>query len=320
MARADETYNQLLTKILDKGSKKKDRTGTGTISLFGEQIKFNMSDGFPLLTTKKIHTKSIIHELLWFLNGDTNVKYLQDNGVSIWNEWADENGELGPVYGKQWVNWSAPVTKTTLYVDKGLCKEITLKSINQIEDSIKLLKKDPDSRRNIVSAWNVGELDLMNLPPCHAFFQFYTEELKWCDRLEYYLESNPLAHHVGDLTTKKLDYLRVPTRKLTLLWYQRSVDTFLGLPFNIASYAFLLHMVAQQTNMIPNELIGNFGDTHIYDNHIEYVQQQLRRGTKLGSPNLKLNNATNIFSYEFKDFEILHYESYPNWKNVPIAI
>ena len=294
MARADETYNQLLKKILDNGSKKKDRTGTGTISLFGEQIKFNMSDGVPLLTTKKIHTKSVIHELLWFLNGDTNVKYLKDNGVSIWDEWADDDGELGPVYGKQWVDWGG-------YYSTGHWNRNTnslgmhLKGINQIQEIMNTLQTDPDSRRMVVSAWNVGEIPQMKLPPCHAFFQFYTEELKMSERLEYYLESNPLANHVRDLTSKKLDALRVPTRKLSLMWYQRSVDTFLGLPFNIASYAFLLHMVAQQTNLIPHELIGNFGDTHIYDNHIEYVQQQLRRGTKLAPPHLKLNNTTNIF-------------------------
>ena len=320
MAHVDEIYNQLLKDVLSEGKRKGDRTGTGTTSVFGKQIRFKMEDGFPLLTTKKIHTKSIIHELLWFLNGETNVKYLQDNGVTIWNEWADEDGELGPVYGKQWVNWSSPVSKTTLYVDKGLCKEVTLESINQIENSINLLKTDPDSRRNMVSAWNVGELKLMNLPPCHSFFQFYTEELKLSERLDYYLESNPLANHVRDLTSKKLDALRVPSRKLNLMWYQRSVDTFLGLPFNIASYAFLLHMFAQQTNMIPNELIGSLGDVHIYDTHLEYVEEQLKRGTKLGSPTLKLNKAPDIFSYQFKDFELLHYESYPNWKNVPIAV
>ena len=320
MAKADETYNRLLKEILEEGIHKKDRTGTGTTSVFGKQIRFKMEDGFPLLTTKKLHTKSIIHELLWFLNGETNVKYLQDNGVSIWNEWADDNGELGPVYGKQWVNWSTPITKKVLYVNKGLSKEISINSVNQIQILIDTLHSNPDSRRMMVSAWNAGEIELMKLPPCHYGFQVYTQELTFTERLNYYLETHPLSHHVTDLTPNKLNALRVPTRKITLMWNQRSVDTFLGLPFNVASYALLLHMIAQQVNMVPYELIGSFGDTHIYDNHLPYVEEQRRRGTKLSAPTLKLKKPLNIFNYKFSDFEILHYESYPNWKNVPIAV
>lgn len=320
MAQVDETYLHLLKKVLENGTKKGDRTGTGTTSLFGEQIRFKMEDGFPLLTTKKIHTKSILHELLWFLRGDTNIKYLQDHGVTIWDEWADENGELGPVYGKQWVNWSSPVIKNTLYVDKGLCKEVTLTSINQIQNIIDTLHTDPDSRRMYVSAWNVGEIGQMKLPPCHYGFQIYTQKLTFIERLNYYLNLQPLSNHVTDLTPSKLDSLRVPKRKMSLSWNQRSVDTFLGLPFNIASYGFLLHMFAQQVNMIPYELIGNLGDVHIYDNHLEYVQQQLRRGTKLSPSQLQLKKPSSIFDYTIEDFKLLGYQPFPNWKNVPIAI
>ena len=320
MAQSDETYNKLLKKILDKGCKKEDRTGTGTTSLFGEQIKFKMSEGFPLLTTKKIHTKSIIYELLWFLRGDTNIKYLQDNGVTIWDEWADKEGELGPVYGKQWVKWKSLKENKVLFVDKGLSIEYTPTYINQIKNVIDTLHSNPDSRRMYVSAWNVGEIDQMNLPPCHYGFQLYTQEVTFNERLDYYLKSYPLSNNISDLSNSKLDALRVPKRKISLMWNQRSVDTFLGLPFNIASYGFLLHMFAQQVNMIPYELKGNLGDVHIYDNHKHYVREQLRRGTKLSSPTLKLNKSSNIFNYSFKDFEILHYESYPNWKNVPIAV
>jgi len=320
MAQTDETYNKLLKKILDKGCKKGDRTGTGTTSLFGEQIKFNMSEGFPLLTTKKIHTRSVIYELLWFLKGDTNVEYLQNNGVSIWDEWADKEGELGPVYGKQWVKWKYIKENKVLFVDKGLSLEYTPTYINQIKNVIDTLQSNPDSRRMYVSAWNVGEIDQMNLPPCHYGFQLYTQEMTFNERLNYYLKLSPLSNNISDLSNSKLDALRVPKRKISLMWNQRSVDTFLGLPFNIASYGFLLHMFAQQVNMIPYELKGNLGDVHIYDNHKQYVEEQLRRETKFSSPTLKLNKPSNIFNYSFKDFEILHYESYPNWKNVPIAV
>ena len=320
MAQIDETYLQLLKEVLENGNKKGDRTGTGTTSIFGKQLRFKMEDGFPLLTTKKIHTNSIIHELLWFLKGDTNIKYLQDNGVTIWDEWADEKGNLGPIYGKQWVKWKSIKEKKVLFVDRGLDTEYTPTSINQIGNIIDTLHHNPDSRRMIVSAWNVGEIDQMNLPPCHYGFQIYTQELTFVERLNHYLDIHPLSHHVTDLTPGKLDSLRVPKRKISLMWNQRSVDTFLGLPFNIASYGFLLHMFAQQVNMIPYELIGNLGDVHIYDNHMDYVQQQLKRGCKLSAPELHLKKSTSIFDYTIEDFNLLRYQPYPNWKNVPIAI
>jgi len=320
MAQIDETYLQLLKEVLENGNKKEDRTGTGTISIFGKQIRFKMEDGFPLLTTKKIHTTSIIHELLWFLRGDTNIKYLQDNGVTIWDEWADEDGEVGPIYGKQWVNWKSIKEKKVLYVDKGLSTEYTPTHINQIQDIIDTLHINPDSRRMMVSAWNVGEIEKMNLPPCHYGFQVYTQKLTFVERLNYYLEQQPLSHHDTNLTPGKLDSLRVPKRKISLMWNQRSVDTFLGLPFNIASYGFLLHMFAQQVNMVPYELIGNLGDVHIYGNHLEYVQKQIKRGTKISPPIINLKKPDTIFKYSVEDFKILNYDPYPNWKNVPIAI
>jgi len=299
MAKADETYKCLLKDILSKGEGKNDRTKTGTTSVFGKQVRFNMQDGFPLLTTKKIHTKSIIHELLWFLKGDTNVEYLQNNGVTIWNEWPDKDGELGPVYGKQWTDWNG---------------------INQIQHCINLLRTDPDSRRIMVNAWNVSDLKDMKLPPCHYGFQLYTREFAFTERVLYYANSIALHGSLMDLSHTKLDNLRIPRREISLMWNQRSVDTFLGLPFNLASYAFLLHMFAQQVNMVPGELIGNLGDVHIYDNHLKYVVEQLTRNINKNPPHLKLKNADNIFAYKYEDFEILNYEAYPNWKDVPIAI
>jgi len=306
MAQADKTYHRLLQTILSEGLSKADRTRTGTKSTFGQQVRFNMGEGFPLLTTKKIHTKSIIHELLWFLKGDTNVEYLQNNGVTIWNEWADSEGELGPIYGKQWVAWG-----DGLMTKYGYCH-------NQIQTALNLLRTDPNSRRILVSAWNVGDLKDMKLPPCHYGFQLYTRELTFTERFNYcsafYEETIP------ELTHKKMNALRIPTREISLMWNQRSVDTFLGLPFNIASYALLLHMFAQQVNMKPGELIGNLGDTHIYNNHYTYVKEQLTRNTNRKAPQLKLRKADNIFSYKYEDFEILNYEADPNWRNVPIAV
>jgi thymidylate synthase len=299
MAKADETYHDLLKAILLEGKTKDDRTETGTTSIFGKQIRFKMEEGFPLLTTKKIHTKSIIHELLWFLNGETNVKYLQDHGVTIWDEWADSEGELGPIYGKQWVNW---------------------KGINQIQRLINILHTDADSRRMMLSSWNVGDLDKMKLPPCHYGFQLYTRELSNQERITYYANSTAFHGSLMDLSPKKLDTLQVPQKEISLMWSQRSVDTFLGLPFNIASYALLLHMFAQQVSMLPGDLIGNLGDVHIYDNHKKYVTEQLTRSTNKRPPRLKLTKASNIFSYTYEDFEILNYEADPNWKDVPIAV
>jgi thymidylate synthase len=263
--------NQYLTlgkHILETGANKTDRTGTGTRSVFGYQMRFRLQEGFPLVTTKKLHVRSIIYELLWFLNGDTNIKYLKDNGVSIWNEWADENGDLGPVYGYQWRNWPAR--------DGG--------TIDQITKLITQLKKNPDSRRHIVTAWNPADVDSMALPPCHAMFQFYVAE-----------------------------------GKLSCLLMQRSTDYFLGLPFNIASYALLTHMVAQQCELEVGDFVWTGGDTHIYNNHIEQVNLQLAR-EPFPLPTLKIKRKpASIFDYAFDDFEILNYQSHPGIK-APIAV
>ncbi len=256
-------YLDLLKHVLEHGDKKEDRTGTGTISTFGYQSRYNLEDGFPLVTTKKCHLKSIIHELIWFLKGDTNIKYLRDNGVRIWNEWADENGNLGPVYGYQWRSWPTPYGK----------------NIDQISEVIASIKNNPDSRRHIVNAWNVGEIDKMALPPCHAMFQFY-----------------------------------VANGKLSLQLYQRSADIFLGVPFNIASYALLLLMVAQVTGLKAHEFIHTLGDAHIYNNHIEQVKLQLSREPKK-LPQMVLNpNITNIFDFKFDDFKLENYECHPSIK------
>jgi thymidylate synthase len=258
-----QPYLDLCRHILDKGVEKKDRTGVGTISVFGYQMRFNLQDGFPLVTTKKLHLRSIIHELLWFLKGDTNIKYLKDNGVTIWDEWADENGDLGPVYGSQWRSWPAPDGR----------------KIDQITQLIEQIKKNPDSRRHIVSAWNPAEVDKMALPPCHAMFQFY-----------------------------------VADGKLSCMLLQRSTDTFLGLPFNIASYALLTHMVAQQCNLEVGDFVWTGGDTHIYLNHIEQVNLQLSREPyTLPQLNIK-RKPDSIFEYQFEDFEILNYKSHPGIK------
>ncbi|CAM4456808.1 MAG: Thymidylate synthase [Legionellaceae bacterium] len=263
-----QQYLDYLHYVLTHGVKKIDRTGTGTLSIFGYQMHFDLQKGFPLLTTKKVHIKSIIHELLWFLSGNTNIKYLKENGISIWDEWADEKGNLGPVYGEQWRAWKTADGRT----------------IDQISGVIEEIKKNPNSRRLIVSAWNVGELDKMALPPCHAFFQFY-----------------------------------VADNKLSCMLTQRSVDSFLGLPFNIASYAFLTQMMAQQCDLNVGEFIWSGGDCHIYLNHLEQVNEQLQR-KPLTLPTLSIKRKPNsIFEYEYSDFEILQYESHPAIK-APIAI
>ncbi|KIP60715.1 thymidylate synthase [Prevotella pectinovora] len=256
-----QQYLNLLDRILTEGTKKTDRTGTGTISIFGNQMRFDMSKGFPLLTTKKLHLKSIIYELLWFLQGDTNVKYLQDHGVRIWNEWADENGELGPIYGHQWRSWPGHNGEP----------------IDQIKKVVEQIKNTPDSRRMIVSAWNVADIDDMKLPPCHCFFQFY-----------------------------------VADGKLSLQLYQRSADTFLGVPFNIASYALLLLMVAQVTGLEPGDFIHTTGDTHLYLNHIEQARLQLTR-TPRPLPQMKLNpDVKELFSFRFEDFQLEGYDPWPH--------
>ena len=256
-------YHDLMRHVLDKGATKTDRTGTGTISVFGHQMRFDLQEGFPMMTTKKVHMKSILHELLWFLKGDTNIKYLKDNGVSIWDEWADENGNLGPVYGSQWRSWPAADGR----------------HIDQITQVINQIKNTPDSRRMIVSAWNVGEIDKMKLPPCHAFFQFY-----------------------------------VADGKLSCQLYQRSADIFLGVPFNIASYAILTLMVAQVCNLQPGEFIHTLGDAHLYSNHIEQANLQLSRDLRK-LPSLKINpDVKDIFGFKFEDFTLEGYDPHPHIK------
>lgn len=256
-------YLDLLRRVLDEGVKKEDRTGTGTISVFGHQSRYDLSEGFPVLTTKKLHLKSIIHELLWFLNGDTNIKYLNDNGVRIWNEWADDDGDLGHIYGYQWRSWP----------------DYNGGHIDQISEVVETLKNNPDSRRIIVSSWNVADLPNMNLPPCHAFFQFY-----------------------------------VANGKLSLQLYQRSADIFLGVPFNIASYALLLKMMAQVTGLKEGEFVHTFGDAHIYMNHLEQVNLQLSREPR-PLPQMKINpDVRDIFSFKFEDFELTDYNPHPHIK------
>ncbi len=261
-------YLDLLKHILDHGTKKTDRTGTGTVSVFGYQMRFDLAQGFPLVTTKKVHLRSIIHELLWFLKGETNIKYLKENGVSIWDEWADAQGDLGPVYGKQWRRWETADGRV----------------IDQISQLIELIKKSPDSRRLIVSAWNVGEIDKMALMPCHTMFQFY-----------------------------------VADGKLSCQLYQRSADVFLGVPFNIASYALLTLMIAQVVGLKPGDFVHTFGDVHIYSNHFEQVKLQLSRTPK-SLPQMKINpSVTNIFDFKFEDFELIGYDPHPGIK-APVAV
>lgn len=268
-----QQYLQLLQKILEAGADKNDRTGTGTRSLFGYQMRFNLEEGFPLVTTKKLHVKSIIYELLWFLKGDTNVRYLQEHGVRIWDEWADEDGNLGPVYGKQWRSWDGANGKT----------------IDQVAELIDQLKTNPDSRRLIVSAWNVADLPEMKLMPCHCLFQFYT---------------TPTAEG---------------KRKLSCQLYQRSADVFLGVPFNIASYSLLTMMIAQVCGMEFGDFVHSFGDVHLYKNHFEQAELQLSR-SPLPLPKMKLNPAiNNIFDFSFEDFELQSYQSYPAIK-APVAV
>ncbi len=261
-------YHDLLQHILEQGTPKSDRTGTGTISVFGYQMRFDLSEGFPLVTTKKLHLKSIIYELLWFLKGDTNVGYLKQHGVSIWDEWADANGDLGPVYGKQWISWQGTNGET----------------INQIAQAVEQLKTNPDSRRILVSAWNVAELPQMALLPCHALFQFY-----------------------------------VANGRLSCQLYQRSADVFLGVPFNIASYALLTMMMAQVCDLVPGTFIHTFGDVHLYNNHIEQAKLQLSRELR-PLPQMQLNpTVKDIFAFQYEDFQLLNYHPHPHIK-APVAI
>ena len=263
-----QQYLDLLRYIRERGTRKDDRTGTGTLSVFGHQMRFDLAQGFPLLTTKKLHLKSIVYELLWFLKGDTNVQYLKEHGVSIWDEWADERGELGPIYGKQWRAWPGPDGRP----------------IDQISRTIDLIRRNPDSRRIVVNAWNVGELEQMSLTPCHALFQFW----------------------VGD-------------GKLSCQLYQRSADVFLGVPFNIASYALLTHMFAQQCDLAAGDFVWTGGDCHLYLNHLEQDDEQLQR-TPLPLPRLAIKRKPpSIFEYEFEDFQLLNYQAHPSIK-APIAV
>ena len=260
-------YEDLLRLVLEHGTPKSDRTGTGTRSLFGHQLRYDLAEGFPLITTKRVHFKSVAYELLWFLRGDSNVGWLRENGVSIWDEWADEQGELGPVYGVQWRSWPTPDGR----------------HIDQIAGAVDLLRTDPDSRRNVVSAWNVSELSNMALPPCHLLFQFY-----------------------------------VAGGKLSCQLYQRSADLFLGVPFNIASYALLTHMVAQQVGLEVGEFVWTGGDCHIYDNHVDQVRTQLSRDP-YPYPELRLRKAESVFDYRFEDFEVVGYQHHPGI-SAPVAV
>ncbi|NIJ51970.1 thymidylate synthase [Dyadobacter arcticus] len=272
-----QQYQDLLRHILRNGVRKTDRTGTGTISVFGYQMRFNLKEGFPLVTTKKVHTKSIIYELLWFLQGDTNIKYLKDHNVSIWDEWADENGDLGPVYGKQWRSWEGANGK----------------SVDQLQEILKQLKNSPDSRRIIVSAWNPAELSEMRLQPCHALFQFY------------------VAPPDADMGETK--------GKLSCQLYQRSADVFLGVPFNIASYALLTMMIAQECDLDLGDFVWTGGDTHIYLNHLDQVELQLSREPR-ALPTMAINaDVKSIFDFKFEDFELQNYNSWPGIK-APVAV
>jgi len=327
----DSNYQTLLRDVLDTGTLKDDRTGTGTTSIFGRQIRHDMSDGFPLLTTKKMAIKTMTTELKWFLKGDTNIKYLVDNGCNIWNgdayknyrnkfeptpyqftpdtmeeflnkiktddEFAKKWGDLGPIYGKQWRGWK---TNTV--------------SIDQIQDLISELKTNPDSRRLMVNAWNVGELDNMTLPPCHYGFQVYTRVLGLDERIDY-MNKGKISKS-SDYFHEHLDSMGIPKRSLSLMWSQRSVDTFLGLPFNIASYGMLLSLLSEEVGMIPGELIGNLGDVHLYSNHIEQAKTQLGREPKPHLPKLKIISS-DMLNGDF-DYEILHYHSHPPIK-APIS-
>ena len=375
----EKQYLNLLKDILENGVEKQDRTGTGTISVFGRQIRHDMSKGFPLLTTKKMYWKGIVTELLWFLRGDTNIKYIVDNDCHIWNgdaykkyenhilkqreiqkkrvqelrkqgkklkvakiellskeefinkiktddEFAKKWGDLGPIYGKQWRSWGGELI-TKRIIEEGkipISQNIIEGQIDQIQNSINLLKTDPDSRRNIVSTWNVAELDQMTLPPCHNFFQFYTRELSLNERTEYKKKRDGIARTFAPYTHQMLDGSNIPTRAISLMWNQRSVDTFLGLPFNIASYGLLLEIIAKEVNMVPDELIGNLGDVHLYKNHIEQAKEQMTREPKR-LPKVLINNGevdnngvpftrSVLDGYDITDFELVDYQSHPTIK------
>lgn len=341
-------YLALMQDILDNGVVKKDRTGVGTLSVFGRQLRFDLKEGFPLVTTKKVHLKSIIHELLWFLNGDTNVKYLQENGVRIWNEWANEEGNLGPVYGKQWREWRDckvvechDVGRTQQLMQRGYkyignMKEdgttylVYEKAHDQISKVIQQLREDPDSRRIIVSAWNVADLDDMALNPCHNYFQFYTTEMSLLERLDWYevnepekFASAPLINHEDiddeERLHETLDREGIPRRKLSCFYMMRSNDYLLGAPFNVASYALLTHMIAQQLNMVPDELVYSGVDVHLYSNHLEQAKLQLTR-EPYPLPKLVIKRKPDsIFDYKYEDFELVGYQAHPHIA-APVAV
>lgn len=332
-------YEDYLQYILSNGVYKSDRTGTGTYSVFGYQMRFDLREGFPLITTKKVHTKSIIHELLWFLKGESNIKYLKDNGVSIWDEWADENGDLGPVYGKQWRSWPGELVTCRSYSPQPANSEFAVSDfdgayttyrlgIDQIQQAVDLLKNNPDSRRIIVTAWNPAEIPDMKLPPCHAFFQFYTEEMTLRQRWDHYRANVdpwkrvrmfwPESQSHSDTVLEYLNGINWPKRYLSCQLYQRSCDSGLGVPFNIASYALLTEMFAQQVNMVAKDFVWTGGDCHIYSNHIDQVKLQLEREVR-AFPKLKLNKAVDIFSYKFEDVAIEGYDPHPHIP-MPVAV
>ena len=366
MNNLDKQYQAILQDILDNGVEKQDRTGTGTISVFGRQIRHKMSEGFPLLTTKKMAWKTMVTELLWFLRGDTNIKYLVDNGCHIWNgdaykayltketnrtektgqtwtpmtqkefidkiktddEFAEENGELGPIYGKQWRGWNGKwkLTEEDNSNFEKWRQNLDRKGIDQIQNLINELKTNPDSRRLMVNAWNVGELDQMTLPPCHYGFQVYTRELSLEERIRMYAleegqtyEEFVMNWDADDQWLEDLSDTNIPTRAISLMWNQRSVDTFLGLPFNIASYALLLKIIAKEVNMIPDELIGNLGDVHLYSNHIEQAKEQIMR-KPFGLPQLEImedvvwKDGDCLPHYKPNDFKLVDYKSHPTIK------
>lgn len=345
MNNIDKSYQDLLHKIINKGKIRGDRTGTGTVSIFSHTLEMDMGEGFPLLTTKKMFVKAIIHELLWFLKGDTNIKYLVDNDVNIWtsdayknyvnemakdehsswfsieefideiktnDEFANRWGELGPIYGKQWLNWGG------FFSSGHWNSEINdtgkhFNGINQIQEAIDTLKDNPESRRILVSAWNVDEIKNMVLPPCHWAFELYTEELTHNERMRQLIVIFPDVVTSSENVFNLFKKHNIPKYKLSLKWHQRSVDTFLGLPFNITSYGFLLEMLAQQTNMVAGTLIGDLTNVHIYKNHLDQCSEQLSR-VPMELPKLKLNKAKDIFSYQYDDFNIVDYKSHPQIK------
>ncbi|MBP6857960.1 MAG: thymidylate synthase [Candidatus Pacebacteria bacterium] len=320
-----QQYLSLLRHILQNGTDKSDRTGTGTRSWFGYQMRFDLSEGFPLVTTKKVHLKSIIHELLWFLKGETNIKYLKEHGVKIWDKWADKNGDLGPVYGKQWRSWESNQYFPPTPVGGGMDTEIIkghweTKAIDQISDLIKQLKNNPDSRRLIVSAWNVSELEEMALMPCHCMFQFETHEISEDERRRLWaIKLGRASVYTEKMDTKALDLVGAPKRVLSCQLYQRSADVFLGVPFNIASYALFTMMIAQVVNMFPGDFVHTFGDVHIYKNHFDQVNEQLSR-TPYGLPTMRISpEVKDIFSFKYEDFTLENYQYHPAIK-APVAV